>query len=67
MDLHGRSFVLETERQLIEQTDRIEPQDWPEAEKSLVAIDKNISRMLDLSRECHYGYKYNLFTAVRSH
>jgi len=53
--------------QLIEQADRIEPQDWPEAEKNTIEVDKHISRILDLSRECHYGYKYNLFTAVRSH
>jgi radical SAM superfamily enzyme YgiQ (UPF0313 family) len=52
---------------VIEQAERIEPEDWPEAEKNLIEIDKSVSRMLELSRETHYGYKYNLFTAVRSH
>lgn len=52
---------------LLEQADRIESQDWAEAEKHIIEIDKDISRMLELSGEPHYGYKYNLFTAVRSH
>ncbi len=52
---------------LIEQAERIDPKDWPEAEQNLIEIDKSVSRMLELSRETHYGYKYNLFTAVRRH
>ncbi len=52
---------------LLDEADRIEPDDWREAEKHLVEVDRSISRMLELSRESHYGYKYNLFTAVRSH
>ena len=52
---------------LIAQADKIKPTDWAEAEKGLIEIDRNISRMLEVSGETHYGYKYNLFTAVRRH
>jgi radical SAM superfamily enzyme YgiQ (UPF0313 family) len=52
---------------LIDQADKINPADWAEAEKDLIGIDRNISRMLEISGETHYGYKYNLFTAVRRH
>ncbi len=37
------------------------------AEERIVEMDKGVSRVLDLSGETHYGYKDNLFTAVRSH
>lgn len=52
---------------LIESAGGIAPEDWPEAEKQLVRTDKEISKTLALSREPHYGYKYNRFTAVRSY
>jgi radical SAM superfamily enzyme YgiQ (UPF0313 family) len=52
---------------LLEQADKIAPEDWPEAERGLVRLDEEVSRMLSLAREPHYSYKYNLFTAVRSY
>ncbi len=52
---------------LIEHAEKIPAADWAEAQDSIVRIDKEVSRALTLSREPHYGYKYNLFTAVRSY
>jgi radical SAM superfamily enzyme YgiQ (UPF0313 family) len=52
---------------LIERADNVDEEDWAGAEKALVEVDRSVSRMLDLSGEPHYGYKYNLFTAVRNH
>ncbi|RJP71978.1 MAG: radical SAM protein [Candidatus Abyssobacteria bacterium SURF_17] len=52
---------------LIEHVDKIDPEDWPAAEKLMLGLDENISGALILSRERHYSYKYNLFTAVRSY
>lgn len=52
---------------LIEHVEKAAPGYWPEAEKNIIKIDEDISRMLSLSREPHYSYKYNLFTAVKSY
>ena len=52
---------------LIERAESIALEDWPQAESGIIQIDKEISRMLTLSREPHYSYKYNQFTAVRSY
>ncbi len=52
---------------LIEQTDKIEMERWPEAEEYIIKIDGEISRALTLAGEPHYAYRYNLFTAVRSY
>lgn len=52
---------------LLAHLDKVGEQDWPEVEERIIEIDKGVSRVLDLSGETHYGYKYNLFTAVRSH
>ena len=52
---------------LLEHVDKIEPGYWPEFENSILRFDQDVSRMLTLSRETHYNYKYNLFTAVRSY
>jgi radical SAM superfamily enzyme YgiQ (UPF0313 family) len=52
---------------LLEHVDKIEPGYWPEFESSIIRFDEDISRTLTLSREPHYNYRYNLFTAVRSY
>lgn len=52
---------------LIEQAEEIPLESWPEAEKNIIKLDEEVSRTLSLSQEQHYGYKYNSFTAVRSH
>ena len=43
------------------------PSDWGEAEERILEVDRSVSQLLELAGESHYGYKYNLFTAVRSH
>jgi radical SAM superfamily enzyme YgiQ (UPF0313 family) len=53
--------------ELVERIEKIAPEEWPIAEESVIRMDEDISRMLELSGEPHYGYKYNLFTAVRSY
>jgi hypothetical protein len=52
---------------LLEQAEDIPIENWPEAEKNIIKLDEEVSRTLSLSQERHYGYKYNSFTAVRSH
>jgi hypothetical protein len=52
---------------LIEHADKIGDDEWSDAEERIIELDKRLSSLLDLSGDVHYGYKYNLFTAVRSH
>jgi radical SAM superfamily enzyme YgiQ (UPF0313 family) len=52
---------------LIAHVDKVADEDWSEAEERIIEIDRGVSRVLSLSGDVHYGYKYNLFTAVRSH
>ncbi len=53
--------------ELLERIERIESEEWQKVEDSVARMDGDISRMLSMSNEPHYSYKYNLFTAVRSY